>query len=249
MLQRTYPKPTLSASEVFDAISVDIWAGPIAEMLEDSEIVRLRAVSTYFRTIASSDDIWLNRLTLLSLRHPILADVEQGAGESAYSWYARCYAAATDGDVLARRHRDGDFPYLKLYGVVDGTSFTPYAELRFPIRQGFIAELITLKARAACRDPPLDALLCFPGAPTSSDAAFRLIAKKVHAARDSSRADDLRKLPDELAKLFAPKPRADAASVAAPAPALVPQRRTLDVLQKRLGRKCVLPVCVSSLSV
>ena len=144
----------------------------------------MRAVSTLLRTIFSDDNLWLNKLTLLTLQHPSLADLEKGADERAYAWYVRAYAAVADGLDMAQRHRSGEYPYLKLYGVVGGTSFTPHAELRFPIPKGFIAELVTLKRRAdPTSDPAYDAVLCFPGAPQTLSSTFVGVASLLGTRR------------------------------------------------------------------
>ena len=184
-LRTSQTKHGQSESKAFEEIGHDVWTGAIAEALEILEIVRLRAVSIVFKKMMSDDDLWLNRLTLLALRQPSLSDLEKGAQETAYAWYQRCCTAVDDGTALALRHKQGGFPYLELYGTVDGvdgTSFTAFAELRFPMPRGFIAELIALKGRSSCRDPPYDALLCFPGAPLGCDWSFRLIFKEVTAA-------------------------------------------------------------------
>ena len=238
-LRTSQTKHGRSESEAFEEIGHDVWTGAIAEALEILEIVRLRAVSIVFKKMMSDDDLWLNRLTLLALRQPSLSDLEKGAQETAYAWYQRCCTAVDDGTALALRHKQGVFPYLELYGTVDGTSFAPFAELRFPMPRGFIAELITLKGKAGCRDPPYDALLCFPSAPLGCDWSFRLIFKEVKEATRTATAAHLRKLPEVLARPFAPAPRAGAASSSvdadAPAP---PERRVLDALQRRLGHVC-----------
>ena len=134
-----------SASEVMVEIPVDIWIEEITETFEMPELVRLRAVSKSFGAIFSSDDLWLNKLTLLVLQFSHLADVAQGAEESAYDWYKRCHASVADIRALALAHKADARPYLKLYGVVDGNTFSPHAELRFPLPRGLIAELMELK--------------------------------------------------------------------------------------------------------
>ena len=208
MLTTKFPKTTLGRIEAFEQISSEVWLETVADMLETPEIVRMRAVSVSFRTMWRSDDLWLDKLTLLALQHPTLADLEQGASESAYNWYKRCNAAAADGVALALAHKRGEQPYLAMYGIVDGSSFTPHATLRFQIPRGFIAELITLKAAAGCRDPPMDALECFEGAPPTSDGAFRLIQKTAkEALRMGCSLKRPQGLPNLLASTYAPQPR------------------------------------------
>ena len=102
--------------------------------------------------LATADDIWFNKLTVLTLQYPALSNMDQGAGESAFVWYARCACAICSGKELAQRHVRGESPYLQLYGKVEGCSFTPYGEMRFPIEYGAIVELIALKAREGCTD-------------------------------------------------------------------------------------------------
>jgi regulator of replication initiation timing len=236
MIQVSNQKLSPTAIHAFEEIGVDVWTGAIAEALEIAGIVHLRAVSKSFHAMMSGENMWLDQLTLLSLSNPMLADLERGAEESAYAWYARCHAAVDYGNALAQRHKEGGLPYLELYGVVEGNNFTPHAELRFPMPWGFIAELVALKSRAGCRDAPYDALLCFPGAPASCDHTFRRVMREVKAATSRATLSDLRQLPDMLAKLFAPAPPPAAAS--AEPPARTPTR-TLDTLQRRLGHMSV----------
>ena len=178
---------TTSTDEAFLAIGADIWTGPIVETLEDSQIPRMRAVSKSFCIMMSDDDLWLDRLTLLAIRHPSLADLAKGPNESAYMWYVRCQAAADQGRSLALQHLDkgGKRPYLQLYGTIDGSTFVPHAPLRFPVPRGLIAELIAFKAAHGGADPPMDALQMFDGAPASADGAFRIIMKKIKEVRAS----------------------------------------------------------------
>ena len=197
MLETKHPKLTRSADEAFAEIGVDVWTGPLAEALKEPQIVRLRAVSKSLHAIMSDDDMWLDRATLLSIQHPTLADLAKGAAETVYAWYVRCRLAAADGSVLALAHKRGEQSYLKMYGTVDGSAFTPFAELRFPMPRGFIAELIALKQSACCKDPPMDALLSFPAAPHSADHAFRGISKKIKEVTARANSSDLRTLPDD----------------------------------------------------
>lgn len=108
MLQTQQLKRSLSADKAFNEIGVDIWSGVIAEMLEMPQTVHMRAVSKSFHTIFSDDDMWLDRLTLLSLRHPTLADLAKGAEETAYAWYIRCHAAAADGNVVLAKEAQSE---------------------------------------------------------------------------------------------------------------------------------------------
>ena len=113
MLQNKLTKPNLRASEAFNEIGVDVWTGVVAEMLEMPQVVHMRAVSSSFCTIFSDDNMWLDRLTLLSLRHPTLADLVKGTEETAYAWYIRCHAAAANGSTLALQHKLGNQPFSK----------------------------------------------------------------------------------------------------------------------------------------
>ena len=236
MIQVSHQKLSPDAILAFEEIGGDVWTGAIAEALEIVGIVQLRAVSKSFHATMSDDDMWLDRLTLLSLSNRILADLDRDAEERAYAWYARCHAAVDYGNTLARHHKESGIAYLELYGVVNGTTFTPHAELRFPIPRGFISELVALKARAGCRDPPYDALLCFPGAPAGCDMTFRRVSKEVMAATSRATLSDLRDLPDVLARSFEPAAPRDADS--AQLPTSTPTR-TLDTLQRRLGHMSV----------
>ena len=219
---------TTSTFEAFQAIGSDVWIGPIVETFEEFDITRLRAVSKSFRIMMSDDDLWLDKLTMLSIRHPSLADVAKGDAESCYDWYGRCCSAADDECSLALRHKKGERPYLKLYGKIDGSTFTPYAPLGFPVPRGLIAELIVFKAEHSCKDAPMDALEMFSGAPKSADHAFRKISKKIFEVTRRALPTDLRSLPDDLAELYAPGWQAVQVEVPT-------ERRALDMLQRRLG--------------
>jgi len=194
----------LSTDSAFNAIPHEIWLGTIAAELHLADIVKMRQVSKAFLTLFSDDDLWLERLTLLALQHPVLSDLDKGEDESPYTWYWRCHGAVIDGRALANRHMAEDQPYLKLYGIVNGAAFTPFVALRFPVPRGFIAELMALKALAGSTDPAFDAVLCFIGAPPNYDFAFRYIFKIVALAtrRDSNNPD---KLPDILSSLYTPR--------------------------------------------
>eukprot|EP00966_Prymnesium_polylepis_P307088 7096516-Prymnesium_polylepis.1 len=64
----------------------------------------------------SDDDVWLTKLTALSLQYPSTAQLDQGSGETGFAWFWRCSRAIGSGDALARRHKGGEYPYLSLYG-------------------------------------------------------------------------------------------------------------------------------------
>ena len=75
------------------------------------------------------------------MQFPTLGTLQNGADEPIFAWYGRCHLAVSHGRGMALAHKAGDLPYLKLYGTVNGTTFTPFAPLSFPIEQGVIAEL------------------------------------------------------------------------------------------------------------
>ena len=116
------------------------------------------------------------------LQQPCLADLDKGEHETCFQWYIRCNKAAMDGNDLALQHKAGDFPFLKMYGTVDSSTFTPFSPLRFPIQRGFITELIHILKRAGrdvYADPFKDASLLFHGAPLNVDGTFRSISTTV----------------------------------------------------------------------
>jgi hypothetical protein len=100
MLQAKYLKLTLSTQEARDAIPVEVWTGVIAETLTDVEIAGIRMVSKRLCSTMSDDEMWLGKLTLLSLQHPGVSDLAKGEQETVYAWYTRCHAAARDGEDL-----------------------------------------------------------------------------------------------------------------------------------------------------
>jgi hypothetical protein len=231
MLQTKFPKLSVDAYEAWEQVPVDILTGTFAEHLDDAGLVKMRSLSKAYKLMFGSDDLWLDRLTLLSIRFPIIADLAKGAEETVMAWYGRCSIACDDGTALAIKHvenKSASQAYLELFGNVDGNSFTPFATLQFPIPRGFIYELIALKGRAGCSDPPMDALLCFPGAPASADGAFRFAFTKIKKLRAPCTKDNLRTLPDELASMYAPEAQAKKENTSS---------RSLDVLQRRLGHK------------
>ena len=94
MLQTKQLKLMLTASEARDAIPIDIWVAAIAEPLETRDICTGRAVCKAWQLIFSADDLWLNKLTRLALQFPVLSDLDNGAEESSYDWYKRCFASS-----------------------------------------------------------------------------------------------------------------------------------------------------------
>ena len=232
MLQTKYPKVTWSAREAFNAITLDIWTGPIVEALTDRQIVRFRSVSKSFCSTLSDDDLWLGKLTLLATQYPQLADLAKGEQETVYAWHARCYAAVADGRALARRHLKQERPFLLMYGTVAGTTFTAHAPLRLPIEKGFIAELCALKACACSKDPAYDALLLFDGVPHTAHHGFKLAWGKVKGYR--ANVNDLRDLPNILSERYA-----YVSQQTQPSSPPAAGRRALDVLQRQLGHRSV----------
>ena len=71
------------------------------------------------------DEIWLNKLTVLVGQYPSLGMLDQGENESVRVWYLLCLQGVANGKELARRHRAGDYPHLRLHGAVDGNDFLP----------------------------------------------------------------------------------------------------------------------------
>ena len=223
-------KRTFNLGTALDAVPGEVWLYLVASHFEVAEILPLRAVSTAWRAMATHDDVWLNKLTVLSLQFPTLSQLDRAVGEAAFHWFSRCWCAICSGDALAERHRRREFPYLQLYGAVNGTTFTPFAPLCFPIQKGVIAELIELMARSTqYADPPHDASLRFDGLPpgVQIDSAFRVIFDAVKAERQASRPGKLRRLPEMLAEMYAPRGAAlgDAGSSSSSEPLTSPPSR------------------------
>ena len=207
MTDGSFRKTSLDASAAFQAIPSDVWVWGLVPALEPGETLPLRGLNREWRSIITHDDIWLAKLTALALQYPSLSQLDQGSGETVFSWFWRCVRAIGSGDALARRHKRGEYPYLQLYGAVDGYLFTPFAEMRFPIEHGVIAELVELMARSGkYADPAFDATAIFRGAPPgiAVDGSFRHIHKTLKR-KVSMLTTDLRDLPQMLAKLYAPR--------------------------------------------
>ena len=158
---------------------MDTWTEHIFPALEAAGLAALRAVDKSLQLLASDDDAWLNKLTVLVLRFPSLRDVVQADGESALVCYRRCHRLVADTEYLAREHlQPNAYPYLNLFGTVSSEAFTPYAPLRFPAQHGLIAELAALlKKNPGCTDAAYDALRCFEDAPRGAHHAFIEIYK------------------------------------------------------------------------
>ena len=226
-------------------IPSELWMEAIAPLLLGAELGRLRGVSKGFLKLLSDEDLWMDKLTVLVLAHPVLSDLDKGVDESCYMWYARCERAISDGSAMARQHKAGAHPYLSTLGTIDGSVFIPYTSpLRFPVARGFIAELITfMRAHPGVYyDAPKDAATLFTESPGSVDAAFRRISLAVdeltrRACPPSNPTKQLDKLAELLSAVYVPASQrsyvaADGVVQAAPPSS----RRALDTLQRRLGR-------------
>eukprot|EP00966_Prymnesium_polylepis_P208339 4826291-Prymnesium_polylepis.2 len=223
MTDGSFRKVSLDAVAAFESIPTDAWVWGLAPALEPRELLALRALSNEWRAMITQDDVWMPKLTALALQYPALSHLDQASGESVFNWFWRCSRAVGAGDALALGHRRGEFPYLKLYGTVANNLFTPHAEMRFPVEQGVIAELIDLMARSgSCADPAFDAASIFVGTPQgiALDGTFRKIHSVIKRGTANAREGELRGLPDMLAKLYAPRaaPAAAGTSVG-PSPA------------------------------
>ena len=122
-----------------ESIPSDCWVYTVMPSLAAAEILPLHAVSTQWRGFVMTDDVWLDKLTTLSLQYPSLLHLEQAIDESVFAWFWRCMCAVGNGVDLARRHARGEYPYLQLYGTVNNSMFTPHAVMRFPVELGVIA--------------------------------------------------------------------------------------------------------------
>lgn len=216
----TYTRCTFSAAEAFRRIDDDIWAS-VASYLAPEDLLPVRLVSKEWRRITSGASIWEDKLTTLIIQYPALARLDQGAEESIFSWYGRCRGLLGDINVHAARHRRGEYPYLELYGKVEGSNFSPFGKVQFPVEWGFISELVNL---LLTRDPvPADAFFdaagffdVLPG--VQLDGSFRLIDKNIKKEMRAASAGNLKRLPTLLSNLYAPKVLVALSPAAAPSP-------------------------------
>lgn len=225
MLQTAYTQSKLNAGAALDAFPLEIWTLSISTFLEVAEILPMRAVSREWKEHMTHDDVWLAKLTALTLQVPALTELDQGPEESAFEWYRRCQRSVGSVQDLAVRHLKGEFPFLQLHGCITGNTFTPFGTLRLPLEWGVIAELIMLQARAGAAHPPFDAALLLDGVSAHSICTtFTHIASTLKEARRRASATDLRQLPELLSRRFCPQPRQELAgsSSAEPLPPVSP---------------------------
>ena len=147
MSASAFTKTILGAAAAFEAIANDVWTQSVAAYLDPADILPMLAVDHAWRTLMKDSDLWLNKLTAVVMQYTALEHMDQGSGESAFDWFWRCSRAIGSSASLAERHRNEELPFLRLHGSVDGTCFTPYAELRFPVEYGVICELVALLSR------------------------------------------------------------------------------------------------------
>jgi hypothetical protein len=217
MADGSFRKTSLNATAAFESISPDIWVWGVAPALEPADILALRVLNRNWLGWIAQDDVWLPKLTALSLQYPFLSMLDQAIGESVFAWFWRCVRSVGSGDALARRHRRGEYPYLKLYGTVENNSFNPFASMQFPIEWGVIVELIDIMARSGkYSDPAMDASILFENAPpgVAVDGTFRYIHAAVKKTRGGLKGglngDHLGDLPKQLGKLYIPRSAAAA---------------------------------------
>ena len=70
-------KRTFNLGTALDAVPEEVWLYLVASHFEVAEILPLRAVSTAWRAMATHDDVWLNKLTVLSLQFPTLSQLDR----------------------------------------------------------------------------------------------------------------------------------------------------------------------------
>ena len=128
---------------VFDLLPEEVILENLAPAMHAADVGRLRRVSKGLFKLMSSEELWMEKITVLVLEHPVLSDMDKGLAESWCQWYSRLFVAVSDGSSLALKHKAVEYPFLSMHGTMSGTTFTPFASpLRFPIQRGFIAELI-----------------------------------------------------------------------------------------------------------
>ena len=49
----------------------------------------------------------MDKVIEIALHHPALSDLDKGAGETSFQWYARCHRAVWDVRDLAFKHKAG----------------------------------------------------------------------------------------------------------------------------------------------
>ena len=81
MLETKVPKFSWSSGEADQEIPTEVWSTVIVATLSLAEIVGMRAVSKAFCVHMTDDDLWMNKMTSLVLRYPVLMHVHQRMGE------------------------------------------------------------------------------------------------------------------------------------------------------------------------
>ena len=59
-----------------EAIPRDAWVLNVASILEPLDIVQMRAVSKFWKVLMTDDDLWLNKMTVLSLQYPAVMQID-----------------------------------------------------------------------------------------------------------------------------------------------------------------------------
>ena len=86
------------------SIPSDVLVLELASQLDVAEIVRLRAMCKHFHHEMLAEEIWLNKLTVLCMKYPVVDRMDRAPDETAFAWYARCQSAVTDIDTIAQKH-------------------------------------------------------------------------------------------------------------------------------------------------
>ena len=72
MTEGSFRKASLGSLAALETIPSDVWVYAVMPSLTAAEILPLRAVSTQWRGFVMTDDVWLDKLTTLSLQYPSL---------------------------------------------------------------------------------------------------------------------------------------------------------------------------------
>ena len=196
----------LTVFSFVDALSDEDAFVHLAKALDDDALLAFMATAGVLRLRLLAEEIWLDKVTSLTLLYSGLAHLEQGADESPFAWYARCRRGVASGERMALAHARGEMPYLRMYGsFVDGI-FTPSTPLRFPAPYGLIAEVVAYAARLGKLDAAMDGALMFASRPPNVDERFRAISRLVATAKSHGVAapSNLRRLIEILEKVYTP---------------------------------------------
>ena len=163
--------------ELFSILGRDELVLCIGALLDEVSVLNFMSTSSTLRARLLDDELWLDKLTVLANLYPGLAHLEQGGGESVFSWYMRWRRGISDAEHMARAHVNGERPYMRMYGTFQDGVFIPHTPLRLPATYGLIVETMHYCARSGKADPAYDAALMF-NAPEGADSSFSVCLRR-----------------------------------------------------------------------